>query len=234
MIPLTDILTAARSVPRGDELLAHVSDLYGCDRASWLRRNGFSRKPFSREKLALFAQGLAYEAQVVRDLRAYGLSIRSGVEVTLHAADDDSIVVGHTDIIVDDIVVVDTKLTRLRAPKEHVSPHHAIQVAAYAVALGLQHGIILVYHQGSDIERQYDVDVDALALDEDGYPMRGRWAGLTYREIVYLRVDDVVARTASNAPLPPAEPGDLSPWGCKYCDWTQCARNPNATAEAFA
>ncbi len=61
---LRAILTAERARPRGDELQAHVSDLYACDRATWYRRQGMEHAPFSPEKLALFDQGHAYEQQV--------------------------------------------------------------------------------------------------------------------------------------------------------------------------
>ena len=27
--------------------------------------------------------------------------------------------------------------------------------------------------------------------------------------------------------MPPAEPDALAPWGCAYCDWRMCERNPN-------
>jgi hypothetical protein len=229
MIDLTSVLFTQRSLPRGDELLAHVSDLYGCDRATWYRRHSELPAPHTPEKQALFAQGHAYEARVAHDLIKAGVNVRMGVEVEVLG------LVGHTDIVLDDErAVVDTKLTRLRKPKDFISPHYAVQIAAYAMGLGFERGSALVYHQGSDLEVQYDIHIDDFAHDTDGkvFGPMSRWYGATWRSIVEDRAKDVLTKTS---PLrlgkPAPEPGEISPWLCQYCDWTQCERNPKHDPE---
>jgi hypothetical protein len=229
MIDLTTVLFEQRRKPRGDEAALHVSDLYGCDRASWYRRRGEKPLPFTPERLALFAQGFSYERGVAQTLIDAGEAVRTGVEVWL----DDF--VGHTDIVLDEHrVVVDTKLTELRKPKAHVSPHYAVQVAAYAMALGCDDAIVLVYHAGSRIEAQYHVHVDGLATDEDGEPFGplSEWEGCTWRDIVERRMAQVRERTSSDV-APSPNPGELSKWGCKYCDWAQCPENPKFDEVVF-
>jgi hypothetical protein len=46
---------------RGDEAEAHIADLYGCDRATWYRRNGYPVAVIDQTTQAKFAIGLAYE-----------------------------------------------------------------------------------------------------------------------------------------------------------------------------
>ena len=215
---LTDALFAARSRPRGDEADAHVADLYACDRATWYRRNGYAPEPFTREKLAQFAIGHGYEREVASSLREAGYMVEQNGEVTICG------LTGHPDIVlyavsadgeplnftVDEVVEV--KTTEAGTPKPEVSAHHAIQVAAYALARGASKARVLVKHARSHVEAEYVVN------PED------------WRERIVARADEIHARTAKGAPMPPAEPGDLAPWGCKYCDFRMCERNPNHIA----
>lgn len=224
MIDLRDVLFTQRAKPRGDEALPHVCDLFGCDRATWYRRRGERHAPFSPEKLALFAQGHAYESRVAHDLQAANVKIQVGLEVEYRGLK------GHTDIVLwGDQRVVDTKLTKLRYPKPFASQHYAIQVLAYAAALGWMDGTVWVYHQGSDIEKGYDVNALDVAIDSDGLPFgaKSEWYRMDWADIIKARAAQVHARTGPTAGIPDAVPGELSPWGCKYCDWHQCERNPS-------
>jgi hypothetical protein len=229
MIDLTEALYIQRSKPRGDELLPHVSDLWGCDRATWYRRQDMRPTPFSPETLARFAIGRGYEMTVAQDLKDGGYGISTDVDMTVCG------LLGHADIVISmpnrehrPTGVVEVKTTSLRNPKPYVAPQYAIQVAAYAIGLGLDEGAVFVYHKGSDQERQYRVVVDGLATDPDGagFGAKSQWAGYTWRQIIEERAQEVLATTGPDAETPPANPGELSPWGCRYCDWHQCERNP--------
>lgn len=222
LLHLDDILFTQRAKPRGDELEAHVSDLYGCDRATWYRRRGEKPLPFTHEKLALFAIGRGYEAIIANDLKAAGFAIDRDVRVTVFG------LIGHVDIVVDDAHVIEVKTTGLRLPKPFVSTHYAVQVAGYAIGRGQPGGIVWVYHKGSDIETQYVVVLDALAHDASGasFDLASQWHGASWRSIIEERAREVHELTADTQRIPPADPGELSPWGCKYCDWAQCERNP--------
>ena len=219
-IDLTAALFAQRSRPRGDEADAHIQDLYGCDRATWYRRNGEAPEPFTPAKLAQFAIGNGYERAVGDTLRDAGFDVRTGIEVTYRG------LTGHPDlpIFVDDenagavpALVIETKTTEARKPKsEEVSPHYAVQVSGYALALAEQYALptpprakVLVKYAGTHDEREWDVDPEA------------------WRATIDRRAAEIHERTAPGAPMPPAEPDALAPWGCAYCDWRMCERNPN-------
>jgi hypothetical protein len=57
------------------------------------------------------------------------------------------------------------------------------------------------------------------------------WAGMSWADVVERRAEIVHLNTEPYAPKPPADPGNISPWGCRYCDWTQCERNPRHDAD---
>jgi len=246
-IDLTAALYAQRSKPRGDEAEAHVADLYGCDRATWYRRNGETPAPFSQTKLAQFAIGNGYEREVGDTLRAAGYRVRIDEDVTIFG------LTGHPDIIVmdapspgeliavDDLrdfleiaepkpgLVIEVKTTEARKPKTPLEidkayvgiegapdpgdnpcpPHYAIQAATYALAVGAPRAKVLVKYAGTHDEREWDIDPEA------------------WRPVIERRAAEIHARTFAGAPIPPAVPDALAPWGCAYCDWRMCERNPN-------
>jgi CRISPR/Cas system-associated exonuclease Cas4 (RecB family) len=215
MLDLTTALYHARSRSRGDEAGAHIADLYACLRQTWYRRNGYPGEIFTREKLAQFAIGLGYERAVADSLAECGLVVRQNVEVEYLG------LIGHPDIIAAEVtpegrtkweVLIEVKTTELRTPKPEVSPHYAIQAAAYALALGIPKAIVLVKHAGSHVETEYHIDPEG------------------YRRIIEKRAAEVVAQTAKGAPIPPADPGELAAWGCKYCSYVQCPSNPKYVA----
>lgn len=201
---LTAILFEQRRKPRGDELEAHAADLYGCDRATWYRRRGLKPLPFTQTKLAQFAIGHGYEAEVRETLTEAGMPLLPDGIPILYLG-----LTGHPDIVpLSDAPLIEVKTTELVTPKAEVSPHYAVQAAFYALALSIKRAVVLVKHARSHIEKTYPVH------PED------------YRALIERRAAEVLARTAPTAPEPPAQPNDLAPWGCKYCEWAICERNP--------
>jgi Holliday junction resolvase len=201
MIDLTAVLFAERSKPRGDELLPHVADLYACDRATAYRRRGEKPLPFTRAKLAQFAIGHGYEANVAHTLRAAGFEVVTDERVAVAG------LVGHPDIrLPHESLLIECKTTGYRTPKPVVDDHYAIQAAAYAIGTNSEHAAVLVKY--ADDEVSYPVDPQA------------------WERTIELRAAQVLERTDASAPLPPADPGPFAPWGCKYCDYAQCERNP--------
>ena len=147
MIDLTRVLYEQRSIQRDDEEKPHISDLYGCDRATWYRRNGYKPEPFTAEKLAQFAIGLGYEMEVGDTLAAAGYTVTIGDTVEYLG------LTGHPDIVVWDNekpetrkLLIEVKTTDLQKPKDTVSPHYAVQAAAYALALNIPDAVVLVKH----------------------------------------------------------------------------------------
>jgi hypothetical protein len=95
--------------------------------------------------------------------------------------------------------------------------HHAVQASAYALALGIPRAIVLVKHAGAKggrghLETTYEVNPEG------------------YRALIEERALEILEDTVPGAPIPPADPGELAPWGCSYCDWQMCSRNPKYTA----
>src|SRR6185437_9543736 len=61
--------TLRKRPDRGDERHAHVSDVYGCDLATWARRHGEPMLPFPPATLVKFEMGNAVEETVSRAIR---------------------------------------------------------------------------------------------------------------------------------------------------------------------
>jgi predicted RecB family nuclease len=203
---LTRALFSQRAIPRGDEDLPHCADLWACDRQTWYRRNGFAGEQFDRAKLAQFAIGHGYEREVADTLAAAGHKVDTDLEV-YHLG-----LFGHPDIVVDDDLLVECKTTELQKPKDEVSQHYAIQAAFYALALPVPQAVVLVKHARSHAEVAYPVKPQA------------------YRGMIERRAAEIIATTGIGAPMPPADPGPLAPWGCTYCPHVQCERNPKHDA----
>jgi hypothetical protein len=204
MTDLTDILFQERQKPRGDEREAHAADLYDCDLKTWFRRNGFQRRPFTKEKQAQFAQGHGYEKEVGHTLAKAGHDVVIDSEVS-HLG-----ITGHPDVIdLTDNNLIECKTTMMRKPTG-LSKHHAIQAAFYALAKNLPKAIVLVSHFGSWEEVAYELD------PED------------YRATIERRAKEVLERTEPGTVMPDPGPFDLADYDlCKYCDFTQCGKNPN-------
>ena len=219
---LLHTLFEQRSLPRGDELLTHVADNTTCLRAVAYRRRGMKPEPYTAKDLAKFALGYAFEQNTAKTLREAGHEVQEGLEVSGFGLD-----IGHPDLVVDGKLLVETKTTSASAtepqkiagkpnpraglPRE-VSSHHALQAAAYALALGLDRAVVMVAHYGYEVEESSHV-----IRPED------------YREQIEMLAREVVALTGPEMPLPPAEPKprDVVPYDeCSYCRMRMCSRNP--------
>lgn len=208
MIDLTQVLFEQRSKPRGDEEKPHIADLYGCDRATWYRRNGYAPEPFAPEKLAQFAIGLGYEKDVADTLTEAGYDVQTGFEVEYLG------LTGHPDIVIPEQLLIEVKTTDLQKPKDSVSPHYAVQAAAYALALGIPDAVVLVKHARSHIETTYYIKPEG------------------YRELIEERAHEIHENTTPGAVMPPPVPNALSPWGCDYCSYRMCPSNPKFDPQA--
>lgn len=232
MIDITSILFEQRRKPRGDETAAHAADTHGCDRATWYRRHGYTPRALTAEKYALFDQGHAYEAGVRERLQAAGRNVYADT-ITLRGA------IGHTDMTdPDGRAVYDAKFSVNAPPKTFASPHYILATAFYVLSYGWTDGAVIHGNARPGIgviEKQYNFRTGDLAHDTQGKPFSAstEWYGLSWEEIVLARVAQIHARTGPYAETPPpADPGELSPWKCRYCDWLHCERNPAYDADA--
>lgn len=227
---VSDILAAARRADTRTDSHAHVADLYGCDRATWYRRNGYEAEPLDDATLRKFDVGHAVEAQIASRLSEAGEHVVCGLGVALRVeaygldgrnlrmneeteADE---VVGHPDLdLPDHDTLIEVKTTDVRRVADEASPHYALQAAAYALALGRKRAVVHVTHTalyGKD-EAEYEIDPEQ------------------YRARVALRVAEVVELTAPGSPMPDAEPAaESAAFACRYCRWSQCSRNPEHVA----
>ena len=214
---------ARRSDGNRDPSLASVSDLYSCDRQTWYRRNGHVVPPHDDAKLRKFEIGHAVEARIISQLRVFGPVLtdelvglwldNSGKLVGSRLVSEEEVgapaVIGHPDAyIVDDDVLLEIKTTDVRKPADVVSPHYALQAAAYAIARGASRAFVHVTHvvPFEKPEVEYEIDVEAL------------------RPRVAERVTQVLSRTHLDAPVPQGVPEPESKaWACKYCSYRpQC------------
>jgi len=216
-IDLTAALYAQRSKPRGDEAEAHVSDLYDCNRKAWMRRNGYEKPPFTRQKQAQFAIGHGYEAEVGNTLRDAGHDVEINRKLEAFG------LTGHPDIIDFTLpALIETKTTDKVNPNEFVSKHHALQAAAYALALGFKRAIVLVKYAGS-FRGKFSHEEVAYEVDPE-----------EYRATIESRAAEILAVTGPGMPMPEPGPFDLASYDlCVYCDYAQCERNPNYVEPAF-
>ncbi|MGD0968641.1 MAG: hypothetical protein ABR949_10170 [Candidatus Aquilonibacter sp.] len=218
-----------RSIPRGDELFTHGSDLTTCLRAVAYRRRGVKPEPYSPRELAKFAIGHGYEKEVAQTLRDAGHKVIHDPKNFVVSAFGIDII--HPDIFVDNAFLVECKTTdggatypksdreRAGQPKE-VSTHHAIQAATNALALKVDRAVVLVKHAGIGDRGHEEVahDVDPQA----------------HRALIESLAREVVELTGPEMPLPPAEPKPqtIAPYNeCDYCRFHLCERNPRYEQE---
>ncbi len=203
--------------PRGDEHLAHVSDLYGCDLATWGRRAGrpqLAPDDIMRTKWAL---GAAVEENVARIIEhAFGEEyvVDRNERVVIPSNDED--LVGHYDLFLqsrfndDNRILIEVKSTSfLRGkPPTTASAHYIEQARAYAVALDCQEYCIIIVCRESGRMATFWFEVTG----ED-------------RAHVWQRVDEVVAATdpANDPPIPNPQYA----WQCRYCPFAECLQNQN-------
>ena len=213
---------ARRDDERGDDHLAHVADLYMCDRQTWYRRSGFDKIPFDDAKRRKFDIGHAVEARIILQLRSFGLEVlndelvgmwidNSGAVVGGRLVNANEVgapvVIGHPDAYIPyEDVLLEIKTTDVRKLNETVSMHYALQAAAYAVARGASRAIVHVTHvvPFEKPEAEYEINV----------------AGLRPR--VEQRVREVLTRTDPEATIPAAVPEvESAAWACKYCAYRE-------------
>lgn len=157
MIDLTSVLYSARAVRRGDELKTHASDLWSCMRATSLRRRGEHSTPLTVTELVKFQAGHDYEHGVARTLRELGHTVEEGIDLPVAGLES-----CHPDLFVNNNLVIETKTTDSRIPKETCQPHHAFQVATSVVAIEQDRGLkglgaIVLARYASHVEVAYEV-----------------------------------------------------------------------------
>lgn len=238
MIDLTGVLYGQRAVRRGDELKTHASDLWACMHATSLRRRGEQPAPLTQTDLVKFQAGHDYEHGVARTLREIGHRVEEGIDLPVAGLES-----CHPDLLVNDNLVIETKTTDSRTPKEVCQPHHAFQVSASSFAIaenrgvGPLPGVVLVRH-ASHVETAYSVDPEP-------------WEAL-----IRDRAEMVIEMTDPSRPIPAPYPlstvelpdhlkkfnppkakgaspqaGMILPYDeCGYCRWTQCPANPKRNA----
>ena len=216
MIDLTRVLYEQRSIQRDDEEQPHISDLYGCDRATWYRRNGYKPEPFTAEKLAQFAIGLGYEMEVGDTLAAAGYTVTCGEQVEYLG------LVGHPDIVVWDKdlpetrnLLIEVKTTDLQKPKTSVSLHYAVQAAAYRAG---------ARHRGCGGPRQtcQDAHRDAVLSQARRLPRNDR--GARARD---PRPHNARRSHAAGGPERRSRPGAVS-----IASYRMCPSNPKFDSQA--
>lgn len=182
---------------RGDEHLAHISDLYGCDRATWARRNGKAKPSFDDRTLLKFAMGHAVE-RIVAD----ALSLNGSGNVECRIGE----MVGHADGDLDaEDAVLEVKSTSFLKGKVPDEPqeHYAIQGLGYCVALGRSRARIFVVCRESGKVAEFVVELT---------PERETW--------IRERAAEVVAVTRPGAPEPACNA--RYGWQKRQCEATNC------------
>jgi hypothetical protein len=220
--------------PRGDENLLHVSDLAGCDLATWQRWHGNAADVHDPDTLRKFFLGFAVEDHVLTGI-GRETPIDLGVRVALWL-DFEGIVgklvpedyvpgprefIGHPDGVTADAVleVKSTEFFTQRVPpfarivpqtEDDLAHHYRIQASAYALALGKPRAIVIVLCRASGI-------VTSIAFDPQRYvdEIEGRMRAL------------LDARAAATPPHPTLHASTLNKkgesWLCKYCAYTACS-----------
>jgi hypothetical protein len=234
---LARTLFEQRSIRRGDELLTHASDLWTCLHAVARRRRGEQPEPFDAATLVKFQAGHDYEHGVARTLREIGHTVEESIDIPGFGLE--SI---HPDLLVNDNLVIETKTTDARTPKEVCQPHHAFQVATSALAIAAARGletlkaVVLVRH-ASHTEVAYDVPTEPWkALIEARAPMVVEYTNPERHLPEPFPLSEVALPSDLAHYDPPKkghEGGMILPYDeCSYCRWRQCVRNPRHTAVA--
>lgn len=207
--------------PRGDEYLAHASDVV-CDRQAWARRRGEPMLPLDFRTLVKFELGHQFErgiGDILTDaLEPQGYMVRRDIECSLGE------VIGHADLIAfagyenpkaDDFLleIKSTSFLRGKVPEE-AQPHYVEQAAMYAAACNVERFGILVGCRESGKLALFWFSLDDLRPDEF----------VTWRAWAAARAEELARVTDPNAPMPPAEP--RTSWACRTCRWANCEKNP--------
>lgn len=219
--------TLRKRPDRGDETAAHISDLYGCDLATWARRRGLEQLPFDARTLVKFELGHAVEEVVSRAIRENypGDSTRNRriswnpttgqcVELRENEAPLDGWMVGHMDIDQDDGTVLEIKSTAFfrGKPPEEPDVHYVEQLRGYLAAWNAERGAVVIVDRISGKILTFWIEPD------------NEWAK--------TRAIEVLERTDPSAPFAP-EPAPRTTWACKTCRWAACNLNANPQRAAM-
>lgn len=179
---------------RGDEHLPHISDLYGCDRATWARRNGKTLAKPSDELRLKWAMGKDVERLVAKSL-----GLESSGDIILRIGE----MIGHADHD-DGEEVLEVKSTWFKGgvPKKP-DEHYEIQALGYAVGLGRKRARIFIVCRASGRKAEFELDVT---------PERETW--------IRNRAAEVIAVTRPGAPEPKCTA--RYPWQKRQCEATDC------------
>lgn len=213
---------------RGDEREAHVSDLYGCDLATWARRRGLPQAPFEARTLVKFQMGNQGEADLATPILAFleseGWAVRRDVAVwwdpnaNAHTLTEprerEGLIIGHLDLLAErgpERMVGEIKTTSFLRGIVPTLPslHYAQQAAGYAVAVLADSAFVQIRcrESGKDAPTFW-VDLDAM------------------RPWVIERGLALIANTDPAVPFAPkANPQHA--WLCKTCRYAPCPMNKN-------
>lgn len=202
---------------RGDEASAHISDLYGCDLATWARRRGEPQLPFSPQTLVKFQMGRDVEDAIAKGITmSYPGDSERDTEVAW--ALEGGVMVGHIDIDLpgeDAIIEVKSTVFYGKTPPENPSEHYIEQAAGYAVALGRKRFAIVVVCRSTGNIRTWWYDTADYALE------------------TRARALEVLEATDPTVPFAPAA-NPRQKWACSYCNYGACPKNTNAAKAMVA
>lgn len=227
VIALLDQFARDSNPPRGDEQLRHVSDLAGCDRATWARfRNLLGG--YDADTLRKFGMGFDVENRVLTAIGRYAPDLVLGANVAMsigfdgiegrivgddYAPRSDEIV-GHPDGILDG-AIIECKSTEFMTDRqsytrivpvtrEQLQHHYKLQSGAYALALGKLRAVVIIQCRASGA-------ITAISFDPREFE-----AEITQRIRAVLAIS-----AGGNMPEPTLHPSTLNKagqsWLCKYC-----------------
>jgi hypothetical protein len=229
---------------RGDGAFAHVSDCFGCDYATWARRQG-NAEPRERDAQACLKMSLGvdieryvcdalqadYEARglfTIRDMRirwnpndGRGGSHRMLAELEEPNPGE---IVGHLDFMASDYndksagerVVIEVKSTSFLKGRipSEPSPHYVEQAATYGIAVGATHCGIVI------------------VCRESGRIAGPFWLDLDALEFATIERAKAVLEKTSGLIPPQAVP--RYSWQPRYCALAECACAAAALEEKLA
>ena len=223
--------------PRGDENHLHVSDLFGCDRATHARIVDNDFEPVDANTAFKFRMGNDVEEDVrasFLDQYATGKKIAmwldwDGIQGQIVPEDyvaAPSEIIGHPDAIADDAVIEikSVVLYKVMHPpwnyvvpqsEEDLSRWHRIQVAAYALALRKERAVVFEACRASGERKAIEFDPEHL------------------RPWITNRMQEMFNNVALSVDRPEPTLHDFTldrkgnSWLCKYCRYAGCEQNVN-------
>jgi hypothetical protein len=235
LIPLLDQFARDINPPRGDEQQRHVSDLCGCDRATWARMHGWL-SAFDPDTLRKFGIGFHVEGHIVSAIGRSRPDLILGARVVMRVGIDGIEgcvvseeyqphpweIVGHPDGILDD-AIIECKSTEFMVDRNNgyarIVPltvadlqwHYRIQAGAYALALGKPRCVVIIVCRASG-------QISAISFNPK-----------LYETEIIERMHDVLA-ISEEEPQPTLHRTTINAktgksWLCKYCLYEACELN---------